>query len=1082
MSSTVACYRLLTAVICFLPLLLNAASVPLALLPHARVEAPAVTPSAFFSSWRRQHPQVRVGTWLPAHPPYRVDIDPHSMEGLTAEYLFLLQQTLAIPFIVEHYADRQAALQALQSGEIDLLPATPQLASEYPELRLSSVWFPDRAVLIHQPTSRLNLEQGLAGKTLNYRSDGTLYETLKSAFPQAKPLAMDDIYASVAAVANNDHVVMFSNKVTAEEINSRIYENQLMIEESPVAADQSLVFAARQDAKPLLDQIDAVRQTISQRDQAQIADAWRLATPFMHTTSRPELTAEQREWIKQHPVVPVLITHTHEPMTFINEEGEESGFIISLLQRIGQQSGITFRWQNFENLSEMRAHLRDHPDALIALADASATQESGVVYSRPYQISSWVLVTRKDGPAIHTLDDMSGRTVAVYPGSYYLPALRKQFPQVKFIEENFSLETVFALWTRSLDGAVLPQNAAGFFLKSYLADRFKIANILPIPPLKMAMATSEQNRVLLSIINQALLDIPPQTMDAQLSGWQLRFTLERLNAWGRYQNLIIVSIASLIVIALMLIFFFWRNRLLKNNLAVQEKLRQGLQEAKSRVDKISESKSLFLSQMSHEIRTPMNALIGLLELENQGKSPPEQRKNNIAVACESARSLLMLLGDILDMAKIESGTVNVRSQPVSLSETLNSITTLFRYSADEKGLKLITTLEVTDDTLLFDPVLFKQILSNLLSNAIKFTSHGEVEVAIYQAAKRSDEQGDYVLEVCDTGIGLTADQQKAIFEPFVQVESSRSTHYGTGLGLSICRQLSELLGGTLNVDSTPGEGTSFIFRFSAPYWRGNKQDWDLSPPIAETASRFILIVDDHAPNRLLLSQQLAFAGHRCVAVENGEQALQSWLQASPPFDMVITDCNMPVMNGFELVRKLREKERALGRLPQPMLGLTAMAEQAVRAHAEAAGMTGCLFKPVGLAELLASISQQPEESLPEHSIDPSIVLTLDKLAQSQPETYMQLIQLMVAQNQRDREGLMIALAQGDYPQIKHIAHSLLGGARLIHCTALAEVCQRLEQAAEAEDNAQVLILATACQTEIDTLDAGLRQVLKEQSQ
>lgn len=201
-------------------------------------------------------------------------------------------------------------------------------------------------------------------------------------------------------------------------------------------------------------------------------------------------------------------------VTIINDEGEESGFIISLLKRIGQQSGITFSWQNFENLQEMRAHLRQHPDALIALADASATDEPGVIYSRPYLISSRVLVTRKDGPAIRTLDDMAGRTVAVYPGSYYLPTLRRQFPQVKFVEENFSLETVFSLWTRSLDGAVLPQNAASFFLKSYLADRFKIANILPIPPLKMAMATSEQNRVLLSIIDSGLLDISPQTSSA----------------------------------------------------------------------------------------------------------------------------------------------------------------------------------------------------------------------------------------------------------------------------------------------------------------------------------------------------------------------------------------------------------------------------------------------------------------------------------------------------------------------------------------------------------------------------------------
>lgn len=1029
--------------------------------------------------WRQQHPVLRVGVWRPAHPPYIVDTQPQNLEGLTAEYLSLLRQTLNIPISALRYADRQAALHALQSGDIDLIPATPELSREHPELLLSSVWFPDRAVLVHQPAVRLNVDEGLAGKTLIYIGDERLRQALQRAYPRAKLTTATDDYAAMAAVANDKTMVMWSNSVTASEISERIYENQLTLEESEVMPDQSLLFATRHDMKSLVAEINAVRSATSLQTHTQIAEAWRLATPLSHRNSGISLTQEQRDWIKQHPVVPVLITHTHEPMTFINDEGEESGFIISLLKRIGQQSGITFSWQNFENLQEMRAHLRQHPDALIALADASATDEPGVIYSRPYLISSWVLVTRKDGPAIRTLDDMAGRTVAVYPGSYYLPTLRRQFPQVKFVEENFSLETVFSLWTRSLDGAVLPQNAASFFLKSYLADRFKIANILPIPPLKMAMATSEQNRVLLSIIDSGLLDISPQTMDAQLSGWQLRFTLERLNAWGRYQTLIVASVASLIVIALMLGFFFWRNRLLKNNLAVQRALRHSLQEAKSRVDKISESKSVFLSQMSHEIRTPMNALIGLLELENQGRSTPEQRKNNIAVACESARSLLMLLGDILDMAKIESGTVNVRSLPVSLSEILNSISTLFRYSADEKGIQLVTTLEVTDDTILFDPVMLKQILSNLLSNAIKFTSQGEVEVAIYQAAKQPGDRGDYVLEVCDTGVGLTAQQQQAIFEPFVQVESSRATQRGTGLGLSICRQLSGLLGGTLDVESTPGEGTSFIFRFSAPYWHGEQQAALPFTPVTGPA-RSVLIVDDHAPNRLLLSQQLAFAGHHCIAVENGEQALQAWLQAQPPFDLVITDCNMPVMNGFELVTLLREKERALGRDPQPMLGLTAMAEQEVLARAKQAGMTACLFKPVGLAALLASINQMPLSDRPDAAIDPDIVLTLDKLAQSQPETFNQLIALMLSQNQQDRQALLAALAQHDYPQVKQTAHSLLGGARLIHCLPLAEVCQQLEQAAAAGDPERIATLAEACIAEIDILEVGLEQTLRRQ--
>lgn len=793
------------------------------------------------------------------------------------------------------------------------------------------------------------------------------------------------------------------------------------------------------------------------------------------TNERLKLTPEQIAWVKQHPVIPVLLSNTHEPMTFLNEQGEESGFTIDLLQRIGQQSGITFTWHSFDNLVEMRRHLRQHPQSLIALADASAGQEEGIFYSRPYLVSSWVLVTRRDESDIRSMADMDGKTVAVYPGSYYLPDLRKQFPKVKFVEENFSIDTVFSLWIHGLDGAVLPQSAAGFFLKSYLADRFKVATILPLPPLKMAMATSEQNRMLLSIIDNALIEISPQAMDAQLSGWQLRFTLERLNAWGRYQNIIISSIAALVIITMMLGFFFWRNRLLKHNLEVQEKLRRELQVAKRAVERTSESKSLFLSQMSHEIRTPMNALLGLLELENRGLSTPEQRKNNLAVAWSSARSLLMLLGDILDMAKIESGKFTVRSIPLSLAEQVNSVSTLFRFSADEKNIALVATIEVTDDVILFDPVMLKQIVSNLLSNAIKFTSQGEVEVAIYQAAKTSSERGDYVLEVCDSGIGLTPDQQKAIFEPFVQVEASRVTQKGTGLGLTICRQLADLLGGTLEVESTPGEGTSFIFRFSAPVWQGSLQETPEEPLATVTTPRKILVVDDHPANRLLLSQQLAFAGHHSITAEDGEQALHIWLQEQPPFDLVITDCTMPGMSGFELVRLLRDKERELGRTPQPMFGLTAMAEQEVKVRAQQAGMTDCLFKPLDLSSLLARINT----TSPEMPGNPSVVLTLDKLAQSQPEAFNTLIQQVLDRNQQDREALIQSLQQQDLRQIQRCAHSLLGGARLIHARALAEACQRLQAGAMTADFQQVRQWVESCVAQINLLDAELRRILRQ---
>lgn len=1054
-----------------------AAAASLALLSHTAIPATAVDNDPATTSWLQKNPIIRVGLWDPAHPPFRVDIDPHNFEGVTADYLALIGRMLRVSFIIMPYPDKATAVRALQSGEVDMLPGTESMRDLLPGQLTSDTYLADHSVLVSQLP--LLERERLQGKLLIYPGNHDLRETLHKAYPGARLIAREDYYASMAAVANDGDVVMWSNDVTADEINRRIYANRLVLTPGSVLPQQGQNFIAGPRAGPLMNAINTALNVITTQAHSQIAETWRLTPTVAEENSPLALTQEEREWVAAHPIVPVMVVNTHIPLTFINAEGEESGYTISLLKKIGLQSGLHFTWQPFNNVVEMREQLKKAPVSLIAAADASAGQAPDIAFSRPYQISNWVLVTRKSFPTLTSLADMAGKKVAVFTGSYFLPALREEFPQVEFVEEDFSLETALSILINRLDGVIVPQTAANFVLQSYLEDRFRIAISVPLPPLRLAMATSSNNRPLLSIIDKALRTIPPRAMDAQLTGWQMRYALERFEVWGRYRTAILTASAVLVAIALMLVFYFWRNRFLKRNLETQRRLQDELQAAKLQVEKASESKSLFLSQMSHEIRTPMNALIGLLELENRGKSSPQQQRNNLAVAWESAKSLLMLVGDILDMAKIESGKFTVRQIPVSLSETMNSVSTLFRYSAEEKGLKLHTSVEVRDDRILFDPVMLKQIASNLVSNAIKFTSQGEVEIVIYQKKAATQGMGDFVLEVCDTGVGLTPALQSAIFEPFVQVEASQESYRGTGLGLSICRQLAELLGGTLEVESIPHEGSNFIFSFSAPLNDGTDAQQEKHIVPVSVTSMKILVVDDHPPNRLLLTQQLAFVGHRSVSAENGAQALRLWQSEQPPFDLVITDCNMPEMSGFELVRQLREQEVVAGWPPRPMFGLTAMAEREVLERAAQAGMTDCLFKPVELAKLLALINNLGPEGQRQPAVDTHIILSLEKLARSQPARFTELIHAVMIKNQQDMTALQRDIVEGDFVQIKHRAHSLLGGARLIEATALADASKKMETAAADEDLPQIKILAESCEALVIQLERELEQVLSD---
>jgi two-component system sensor histidine kinase EvgS len=500
----------------------------------------------------------------------------------------------------------------------------------------------------------------------------------------------------------------------------------------------------------------------------------------------------------------------------------------------------------------------------------------------------------------------------------------------------------------------------------------------------------------------------------------------------------------------------------------RDKLMAELERARQHAEEANASKSLFLAQMSHEIRTPMNALIGLLELEHRGKSKPEMREKNIAVAYDAAKSLLSLVGDILDLAKIESGARQITLMPVALTSVLQTNQKLFANGAAGKGIKLSTKLNVTHPVILFDSLMLNQIASNLLSNAIKFTSEGCIELAITEISSQR-EGGEYQLTVKDTGVGLDERQQQAIFEPFVQIEGHSSRPQGTGLGLSICRQLAERLGGKLWVESIPGEGSCFIFSFSA----GSCEDLnepEVKQKYVSTIVRNILIVDDHKPNRILLSQQLEYAGHRVTAVEDAEQALLSWDSAFPPYDMVLTDCNMPGMDGFKLVETLRERELRAGRDAIPIFGLTAMAEPEVVTRGRASGMTDCLFKPIDLNKLLSRITVLPENK---NDQDRQLIISLQELSSSSPVAYCDLVDTMIDTNRQDLIQLKKASALHDGTVVGQIVHRLLGSANLVGAQTMTAICRELSELTDNLDSPKFHHALERCENEVNRLEKEL---------
>ncbi|WP_156156613.1 transporter substrate-binding domain-containing protein [Pseudomonas tussilaginis] len=499
-----------------------------------------------------------------------------------------------------------------------------------------------------------------------------------------------------------------------------------------------------------------------------------------------------------------------------------------------------------------------------------------------------------------------------------------------------------------------------------------------------------------------------------------------------------------------------------------------LETAKNIADEASRTKTTFLASMSHEIRTPMNAVIGILELVLKRSEQGTFDKASIEIAYSSAKSLLGLIGDILDIARIESGRLSLSPKRANLRELMESVVLVFESLSLQKGLDL--QLDIDSSThcdVWIDPLRFKQVLSNLLSNAIKFTDEGSVKVNL-----RGEiiEQGriNVYLQIEDTGIGISAEDQKKLFKPFSQAaDGVHKGQEGAGLGLLISRSLCELMGGRLAMTSTRGKGTlvqvELLVNVLEPV---ETHPIDSVKPLSEIRQCWrVLVVDDHAINREILRQQMNFLGHVVTEADNGSVALDKWRKGD--FDVVLTDCHMPLLSGPELAIAIRQEESEQQRPACVIVGLTADAQPEELERSIQAGMNDCLIKPVGLdqlAERITSIyrvvrqnadAQPISMSLPALYFDQTVLFDLAPLVEltnGDPTLIKHLVDQLLASNRKDLEELIQMVEDQDRAGLSELGHRLKGAARVVTANRLITCCSHLEQVCTRQDQPYEVLL------------------------
>jgi signal transduction histidine kinase/DNA-binding NarL/FixJ family response regulator/HPt (histidine-containing phosphotransfer) domain-containing protein len=501
-------------------------------------------------------------------------------------------------------------------------------------------------------------------------------------------------------------------------------------------------------------------------------------------------------------------------------------------------------------------------------------------------------------------------------------------------------------------------------------------------------------------------------------------------------------------------------------------------------EEASSAKTQFLANMSHEIRTPMNGVLGLAQLLLASELTPRQREYVHALQ-HAGEGLLALLNDVLDFARGEAGRIRLEDIGFDLPGNVHEVCFLFAQRAQEKGIRL--DCDVADNVPRFvhgDPLRLRQILSNLVSNAIKFTEKGSVVVRVDAQDRDSAGRLRLTFEVIDTGIGIAEEARDRLFAAFTQADASMSRRFGgSGLGLAICKQLADLMGGEISLRGRPEGGS--IFTVILPFALAESADGGTSPATAAAApvgGVRVLLVEDNPTNRLVAQAMLGeLGGVAVITAYDGIGALESFRDA----DLILMDCQMPRLDGYEATRQIRAIERSEGREPMPIVALTAHALDEERRRCFEAGMNDFLVKPVFLGDLAATLRRHlpgaaiatpaggmeaarppappqvaavPEAMAP--VLDPGQIESLLASVPGQPQSVF--LQRILETFRRGLDTNLAKLQQidgGDAETIRRAAHTLKSAASQVGAMRLAQNAAELETAAREGDVQRMVALA-----------------------
>lgn len=898
-------------------------------------EAPAtrVRLSVAEQQWLEDHPQITLGSdyrW----PPFDFADNHGRHTGLSADYVKVIEQRTGLKINIRTgvWAD---ILTQMKRGELDGLACAVKTEERTAYLDFSRPYLAVPTVIIVPQTKQgIKDLRDLYGKTVSINKGSYMHDWLAQRYPQIRLHLSTSNEASLEAVSYGEADAYIGNLAVANYIiRERLLTNLKVVKKLDDMMTETSVAIAKGQPQ-LLGIIQKALDSITDQERQAFLDKWYLAA----TEEKIVLTEQERSWLQQHPIVRFAGAADWAPLSYLTENGQYDGIAGEYLELLGEKSGLKLEAVPTERWSDALLLVQQGRIDFLNAISTDPKRADLLDFSDAYLQADAVLVTRDNINFIDGLERLEGQRVGTVRDFVVAEHLLEDYPALALQFYPNVAEGLQALSQARLDVFVIDIPTFEYYSKQLSLANLKISGLTPYT-YNIGFGVAKGRPELVSILNKSLALMTQKEKNRIYNNW---VTLEK--PLVDYSLMWKTALGAAVFLLLM---FYWNRRLAQEVLLRKRAEAEALQ--------ASRAKSDFLANMSHEIRTPMNSVLGFAELLDNMISDPEQ-KSYLKSIRSGGKALLEIINDILDLSKIEAGKMVVRPEPLSLANLFAEMEDFFRTRMAQKNLQFSYRIDADFPAYInMDAVRLRQILINLIGNAIKFTEQGGIELRCSDIQMHPGEDAvGFSLEVSDTGIGVPVEQQQGIFNKFEQQQGLDSAKYGgTGLGLAICQSLARLMGGSIELESCPGEGSTFRVIFPQVEIAREQRDEDRAEAfsIMQFEPANVLIVDDVKDNRQLVIGHFKGSALTFYEASDGKEALE--LLGKFPMDLVLMDLRMPVLSGYETITRIKADE-TLQQVPVVAFTASVMGEDLEKVSQY--GFDDYLRKPVSRQDLLRVVA------------------------------------------------------------------------------------------------------------------------------